>query len=115
MHLYPAVLYFPAGGASVMHMAAPGQVTLARLARRNGKYWMAIVPAEFVEFPPEVEAQKVAATTPQWPHAFARFRVPADEFLAEYDSNHIHGVYGDWVAELVWFCRMTGIEPRVFG
>jgi L-fucose isomerase len=115
VHLYPAILYFPAGGASVMHVAAPGPVTLARLARRNGRYWMAIVPGEFVEFPPEVTARKVAATTPQWPHAFARLRVPADELLAEYDSNHIHGVYGDWVADLVWFCRMTGIEPRVFG
>ncbi len=114
VHLYPAIIYFPAGGASVMHVAAPGEVTLARLARRNGKYWMAIVPAEFVEFPPAVQAEKVQATTPQWPHAFARFRVPADEFLAEYDSNHIHGVYGDWVADLVWFCRMAGIEPRVF-
>lgn len=114
VHLYPAILYFPAGGASVMHVAAPGPVTLARLARRNGRYWMAILPGEFVAFPAEVTDRKVRATTPEWPHAFARLRVRPDVFLSEYDSNHIHGVYGDWVAELVWFCRMCGIEPRVF-
>lgn len=114
VHLYPAIIYFPAGGASVMHIAAPGRVTLARLARRNGKYWMAIVPAEFVDFPPGKAAEKAHATTPEWPHAFARFKVPADEFIAEYDSNHIHGVYGDWVADLEWFCRMSGIESRIF-
>lgn len=114
VHLYPAIIYFPAGGASVMHIAAPGPVTLARLARRNGRYWMAIVPGEFVEFPPAVAAAKARATTPEWPHAFARFRVGADAFLAEYDSNHIHGVYGDWVGDLVWACKMLGIEPRVF-
>jgi L-fucose isomerase len=114
VHLYPAIIYFPAGGASVMHVAAPGQVTLARLARRNGRYWMAIVPADFIQFPPAVQEQKVKATTAEWPHAFARFKVPAEEFLAEYDSNHIHGVYGNWVADLVWACRMLRIEARVF-
>jgi L-fucose isomerase len=114
VHLYPAIIYFPAGGASVMHIAAPGQVTLARLARRNGKYWMAIVPGEFLQFSPEKAAAKARATTPEWPHAFARFKVSAEEFLGEYDSNHIHGVYGDYVEDLVWFCKMTGIEARVF-
>ncbi len=29
-----------------MHFAQPGEVTLARLTRCNGQYWMAIVPAE---------------------------------------------------------------------
>lgn len=114
VHLYPADVYFPAGGASVMHVAAPGPVTLARLARRQGKYWLAIVPGEFVAFPPEVARAKAAATTPVWPHAFARFRVPPDVFLAEYDSNHIHGVYGDYVDDLVWAARMFGIDYRVF-
>ncbi|MDR7545281.1 MAG: L-fucose/L-arabinose isomerase family protein [Armatimonadota bacterium] len=114
VHLYPAIIYFPAGGASVMHIAAPGEVTLARLARRNGRYWMAIVPGEFLQFSPEKAAAKARATTPEWPHAFARFNVSAEEFLGEYDSNHIHGVYGNYVEDLVWFCKMTGIEPRVF-
>jgi L-fucose/D-arabinose isomerase len=89
-------------------------VTLARLARRQGKYWLAIVPGEFVEFPPEVAQAKAAATTPVWPHAFARFRVAPDVFLSEYDSNHIHGVYGDYVEDLVWAAKMFGIDYRVF-
>ena len=45
---YPEASYYPAGGASVHHFAAPGTVTLARLARRDGRYWMAVVPAEIV-------------------------------------------------------------------
>ncbi|MGC8963026.1 MAG: L-fucose/L-arabinose isomerase family protein, partial [Candidatus Bipolaricaulaceae bacterium] len=51
VELYPQGLYFPAGGAAVRHFAAPGEVTLARLARKNGKYWLAIVPGEFIELP----------------------------------------------------------------
>ena len=39
VHFYPEVFYFPAGGASVHHLAAPGDATFARLtrqARRTG-------------------------------------------------------------------------------
>lgn len=114
VRFYPEIIYFPAGGASVAHIAVPGTVTLARLARRQGRYWMAIVPAHFVEYAESVAWKKAEATTPEWPHAFAKFRVPPDVFLASYDSNHIHGVYGDYVQELIWVSRILGMEYQVF-
>jgi L-fucose isomerase len=114
VEFYPQGFYFPAGGAAVRHIAAPGKVTLARLARRNGQYWLAILPGEFLELPREEAERKAAATQVNWPHAFARLAVGPEELLAEYDSNHIHGVYGDWVEELVWVARMLGITYRVF-
>ncbi len=114
VELYPQGFYFPAGGAAVRHIAAPGKVTLARLARRNGRYWLAILPGEFVELPSQEAERKAAAIQVNWPHAFARLSVAPEELLAEYDSNHIHGVYGDWVEELVWVARMLGISYRIF-
>ena len=111
---YPQGFYFPAGGASVRHIAAPGKVTLARLARKSGQYWLAILPGEFVELPPEEAERKAAATQVEWPHAFTRLEVGPEEFLSEYDSNHIHAVYGDWVEELVWVAKMLRIPYRVF-
>ena len=114
VHLYPEGFYFPAGGASVHHLAAPGPVTLARLARREGRYWMAIVRGEFVRFSPEENEALMRLTTYEWPHAFARLQCPADRLLARYASNHIHGVYGDWVEELQTVCRLWGIESVVF-
>lgn len=114
VEFYPQGFYFPAGGASVRHIAAPGKVTLARLARRNGQYWLAILPGEFLDLPHEEAERKAEATQVNWPHAFARIAVGPDELLAEYDSNHIHGVYGDWVEELTWVARMLGIPYRVF-
>ena len=33
VHLYPEDFYFPAGGASIHHLAAPGDFTFARLTR----------------------------------------------------------------------------------
>ncbi|MCX7018229.1 MAG: L-fucose/L-arabinose isomerase family protein [Candidatus Sumerlaeota bacterium] len=111
---YPEVSDYPAGGASVQHFAAPGQVTLARLARKRGRYWLAIVPAEFVEFDESVSKAKASATTKEWPHAFARIKVSPDEFLTHYPCNHIHGVYGDWKRELLHAADILGIEARVF-
>lgn len=115
VEFYPQGLYFPAGGAAVRHFAAPGQVTLARLARRQGRYWLAIVPGEFLELPEEEAERRAREIQVNWPHAFAKLRVSPEEFLAEYDSNHIHGVYGDYVEELVWVAKMLDIPYRVFG
>ena len=114
VHLWPEVFYFPAGGASVMHFAQPGEVTLARLTRRNGKYWMAIVPAEFILFDEAKNWAKAEATTKEWPHAFTRLKVSADEFLSSYDSNHIHGVYGNWTDELVAISKILKLDYRIY-
>lgn len=115
VEFYPQGFYFPAGGASVRHIAAPGKVTLARLARKNGQYWLAIIPGEFIELPREETERKAAATQIEWPHAFAQLKVSPDELLSEYDSNHIHGVHGDWTEELVWVAKMLKIPYRIFG
>jgi L-fucose isomerase len=114
VQFYPQGFYFPAGGASVRHFAAPGKVTLARLARKNGQYWLAIVPGEFIELSKEEAEEKAEATQIEWPHAFTRFEVGPEEFLAEYDSNHIHAAYGDWVEELIWVAKMLQIPYRLF-
>jgi L-fucose/D-arabinose isomerase len=112
---FPEVSYYPAGGASVQHFAAPGKVTLARLARKQGHYWLAIVPATFIEFPEDVARAKASTTTPEWPHAFARLEVAPEAFLSTYPCNHIHGVYGDWVQELLNIAQTLGIEAKVYG
>lgn len=111
---YPEVSYYPAGGASVHHFAAPGEVTLARLARKDGRYWLAIVPAQFIEFPLDVALAKGATCTPEWPIAFTRLGCSVDEFLSSYPCNHIHGCYGKWDAELVQIASLLGIESRVY-
>lgn len=111
---YPEVSYYPAGGASVHTFAAPGRVTLARLARRNGNYWMAVVPGEFVRFPREISLEKAQTCTPEWPIAFARLECPVDEFLATYPCNHIHGCYGDWEREMLHVAHILGIEAKVY-
>ncbi|MCZ7646497.1 MAG: L-fucose/L-arabinose isomerase family protein [Planctomycetota bacterium] len=109
----PEGFYFPAGGASVMHLAEPGKLTFARLTRRDGKYWMAILTGEFVRFGEKKDWELVNAVQDNWPHAFAKFDCPAETFLQAYSSNHIHAVYGDYVEELKKVCHLTGVESVV--
>jgi L-fucose isomerase len=75
---------------------------------------MAIVPGDFVEFPREVSLAKGATCTPEWPIAFTRLQCPADDFLATYPCNHIHGCYGDWEKELLQVAALLGIEACVY-
>lgn len=102
----------PAGGAITYFKAAPGPMTLARLFRRAGKYFMAIIPGDAVE-PTEAEyAAFVAARgTHQLPTAFVKVTADFDRILAEFGANHISGVAGAYVEELEQFCRLVDITP----
>lgn len=115
VEFFPEGFYFPAGGASVRHVAAPGAATFARLTRKGGEYWLAIVRGEFVNFDATTTEDLMRQTTYGWPHAFTRFTCSADELLASYASNHIHAVYGDWVDELRLVAQFLGIEAKVYG
>ena len=108
----PQGFYFPAGGAAVFHIAAPGAVTLARLTRNDGRYRMVVVPAEFVDFGDNNE-RIAAISQDNWPHAFARFQCSVETFINQFHCNHIHGVYGHWVDELEMICRILNIECTV--
>lgn len=105
---------YPAGGASVHHFAAPGKVTLARLARRDGVYWMAIVPGEIVQFDEDTMNSLGDQVTPEWPIAFTKIEAEPADFLERFPCNHIHGVYGDYTAELIHVCDILKIEHVVF-
>ncbi|HEY4384313.1 MAG TPA: L-fucose/L-arabinose isomerase family protein, partial [Ktedonobacteraceae bacterium] len=115
VHFYPESFYFPAGGASVQHLAAPGEATFARLTRRDGKYWLAILQGEFVQYDADKNMELMRQTTLEWPHAFTRFTCTPDEFISSYASNHIHAVYGDWVEELRTVADLLGIDSYVYG
>jgi L-fucose isomerase len=108
----PQGFYFPAGGAAVYHIAAPGRVTLARLTRHDGRYVMTVVPAEFVDFGRR-NHDIAAISQDNWPHAFARFDCTVETFIANFHCNHIHGVYGDWTHELELLCGVLDLEYHV--
>jgi L-fucose isomerase len=111
--IFPEDFYFPAGGGAVKHFAAPGEVTLARLTRLDGEYVMTILPAEFMELSDNEKKSLSEQVQIEWPHAYVRLQTDMDTFLKYYPCNHIHGVYGNYIDELVYFCNEKGIEYRM--
>ncbi|MCB9854518.1 MAG: L-fucose/L-arabinose isomerase family protein [Phycisphaerales bacterium] len=108
----PQGFYFPAGGASVYHIAEPGPVTLARLTRSGdtNQYRMAVVRGQFVRFGDEQDERLACSIQDNWPHAFARLACSPEAFVNGMHCNHIHGVYGDYVEELSIFCETAGVR-----
>ncbi|RKN44017.1 L-fucose/L-arabinose isomerase family protein [Streptomyces hoynatensis] len=111
----PEVFYFPAGGASVQHLAAPGDLTFARLTRLDGRYRMHVMRGSFETYDEETNERLMRASDREWPHAFARLDTPAEEFLGRFGSNHIHAVPGDHVEALRAVCRELGVVYDGFG
>lgn len=112
--LYPEVFFFPAGGASIQHVAAPGGMTLARLTRDDGRYRPQLMLGEFETYDEATTSALTAQSTPEWPHAFARLDAPAETFLSRFGANHIHAVPGDRRAELRAVCEQLDITLDEF-
>ena len=110
VHLYPEDFYFPAGGASVHHLAAPGEMTFARLSRLDGRYRMQVLRGAFERFDDPTNERLMNASTYVWPHAFARLDAPVEDILTRFGSNHIHAIPGEHVAALRNVSRLLGIE-----
>jgi L-fucose isomerase len=115
VHLYPGEFYFPAGGASVHHVAAPGDFTFARLTRLGDRYRMHVLRGWLEAFDDATNERLMRASTYSWPHAFARFDADAGEVLGRYGSNHIHAIPGDHVATLREVCRLLDVDYDGFG
>lgn len=115
VHLYPEGFYFKAGGASIHHLAAPGDFTFARLTRLKGRYRMHVLRGAFVRFDDDLNETLMRQSDYNWPHAFARFDASYEEFLGRYGSNHIHAIPGDHVAELRIMCQLLDVDYDGFG
>ena len=114
-HFYPEVFYFPAGGGSVHHLAAPGAMTFARLTRAEGRYRMHVMRGDLVQYDDETNEAMMRQSTYEWPHAFASLHASADEFLSRFGANHIHAVPGDYVADLRAVCAQLDVTFDGFG
>ena len=105
----------PGGGAITYFTTAPGPLTLARLYREDGRYRMAIIPGEAVSISAEDYDSFVQARgSHQLPTAFVKMDANSERLISDFGSNHIMGVAGTYVDELVHFCQVMEIEPSFF-
>lgn len=104
----------PAGGAIPFMHIAPGKITLARLYRKSGKYYMVIIPGDVITPDSDIyENYKKSRGKHQLPTAFVKLDIDFDKFVDEYGANHISGVAGHCIKELEYICGMLDIVPVV--
>jgi len=97
------------GGGALPFQITPQAVTLARLCRKDGAYWMAIAAGTVTDG----RDYQTLPTTPEFPKAFVK--VDLDEnFLQKFGSNHIHMVSGNQVEELIAFCGLSNIPYELW-
>jgi len=105
----------PGGGAITYFTTAPGSMTLARLYREDGYYKMGIIRGETVDISAqEYDTFVQARGSHQLPTAFLHLDVDVEKLISGFGSNHVMGVAGDRVEELVHFCELMEIETRFF-
>jgi L-fucose isomerase len=110
VRLVPVIPKYGGNGCHVRFIAGEGPMTFARLFRRAGRFHMTIFRGNLEQFPEE----KLNETCPAWPHLFVRLSAPAEKLIPRLGSNHVHGVAGDYAAELLKFCELTDIEAEPF-
>ena len=96
-------------GMASTYVCKPGQVTMARISRINGKYYMLILTGNVKEESIE-RIKKSGDVGGTWPHAFIDIDASYDDFLANLRSNHMHFVYGDHRGELMKLCKLLDIN-----
>ncbi len=108
----PEGFYFPAGGASVYHIAAPGEVTLARFTRSGdtNRYKLTAFHGEFVSFGEEKDEKLSCSVQDNWPHTYVKLDCSPEAFIENFNCNHIHGTYGNWINALKTFCYAADVE-----
>lgn len=100
----------PAGGASTYFIAADGLITLARLTRKRGQYQMTVFLGSMrTPSAEEMERWIAARGIHQLPTAYIDVDIDLDKLVETFGSNHMAGVAGDHLAEVVQLCRMYGI------
>ena len=106
----------PAGGAITLFVATPGPVTLARLSRANGQYKMCVIKGRMIT--PSDERHRAFTKSRgkhQLPMSYVKVDMDFDQFVKQFDSNHIAGVGVDCVEEIKQMCALLNIPVTVMG
>jgi L-fucose isomerase len=93
-------------GVTTRFCCDAGDMTVARLSRRSGKYRMVITSGQSIR----EDKSRFAEARDMWPHAFIRLDSDARELVPNIFSNHFHATRGNVVSELETYCNLMDIK-----
>lgn len=103
-----------ADGICVGLVCKPGAVTLARLTRIKGRYYLHIALGQaFVPPRERLEEELKACGFPNWPHVFIKLKGDTEAFIQNQRSEYISMCYGDLMEELLDLCDLLEIRPLI--
>ena len=106
--LKPIIPKYAGKGCHVEYIAKGGRMTFGRITHTQGKFVFTVFTGTAKEMPESM----LKETCEQWPHMYVEPDAPYEKIMEQYECNHIHGVAGDWVEEIRYFCELEGIEFR---
>jgi L-fucose isomerase-like protein len=95
-------------GGAVGYKTPPGRMTVARLTRSKGKYFMHLGLAEAIKITKDIESKFYYGKT--WPHTALNMDVDQQLLVKALGSNHIIATPGDFIKEINYLCNQAGIE-----
>lgn len=95
-------------GGAVGYTTPPGEMTVIRLIRSKGKYFMHAGLAKAIEIDQNIESKFYYGKT--WPHTALYMEVNHHLLLEALGSNHLIAIPGNHTEEIGYLCRQAGIE-----
>ena len=99
-----------AGGAATQFVVAEDIFTFMRLFRIDGEYYMGIFSGETEKR----DREELKKYSPYRPTAFVRHKLDVSYFMETFCSNHLHCVQGNYVQDLIEFCKIMKIKYYVY-
>jgi L-fucose isomerase-like protein len=95
-----------ASGGAVRYLSAPGPVTVARLFRLKGRYYMYMGAGR-------IEHTEYTSSThgTHWPQTLVTFDTDHADIFDTIPCQHMVLTGGDVTEELIHYCRYLGIRP----
>jgi L-fucose isomerase len=100
--------YLCKGGACPHFILPPGEVTLARFGRIEGRYVVHVTTGESFEYPHD--RNSLIGIGGVWPFAYVRIHQNIDRFVENLRAHHICIAFGNWEPELRALANLWDVE-----
>jgi len=95
-------------GGALTYRTPKTTLTIARLVRIDGEYYLLYFLGEGVEITEEIE--KKLKWGKQWPHTAVKNPLDKERFIAVMGANHLSAIPGDYTQELRFVAKLWGIK-----
>lgn len=95
-------------GGALTYRTPKTTLTIARLVRIDGEYYLLYFLGEGVEITEEIE--KKLKWGKQWPHTALKNPLDKERFIAVMGANHLSAIPGDYTQELRFIAKLWGIK-----